>query len=189
MNILIYPGTFDPIHGGHIDAVRGAMREKEYGKVYVLLQTNRFKDSTMFTYEARLQFIKDALIENGLSKVDIIRTDSQYLYDAMSVAGVFGEMISNGLEVDVLIGDDNLGSIEKWMYFDILNHRCRFLVVQRLMTERAIYVTGDRIFKRFSVILRPNKESSCITSTNIRHRLAESLKGWRESRTRILTRD
>jgi len=176
MNVLIYPGTFDPIHRGHIDALRGAMREKDYDKIYVLLQTNRFKNSTMFTYEARLQFIIDALNLNDMGKVDVIETDSPYLYDALQNADVFTEIIKFGNVVDILVGDDTMTSIEKWFKFDIIKGYVRFVVVQRLMTFDAIYATANRIFNRFNIIQSINDVSTNFTSTGIRYWIGQELK-------------
>lgn len=187
-NILIYPGTFDPIHFGHIDALRGAMRDNDYDQVYVLLQSNRFKDSTMFSYEARLKFVVDALNLNNLNRVDVIKTDSPYFYDAIKTAGVFDEQAVNGSEVYVIIGDDTMESIEKWANFEILNLRCRFVIIQRKMEERVIYKTADRIFNRFNVILKPNEVSSLMTSTEIRDTVSKAFKDFMwKSRTSILT--
>ena len=189
MKILVYPGTFDPIHAGHIDSLRRAMREKEYDAVYIVLQTNRFKEGTMFTYEARLKFVQAALTENWMNKIEIITTDSEYFFDTLDNMGIIQTVFSGLHSIDVLIGDDCLGSIEKWMHFNLLSKYCRFVIVQRMLRVKPLCSTAQRIFERFYVISLPNNaDSITVTSTAIRGIIGDVLKAWRISKTTILTR-
>jgi nicotinate-nucleotide adenylyltransferase len=185
MNILIYPGTFDPIHGGHVDALKAAMREKRYDRIYILLQTNRFKEGTMFTYDTRLKFIHAAIIENNLLGVDIMTTTSPYFFDALDSNGIIQGAFCGNDSVDILIGDDGISSVEKWVSFNILKKWCRFVIIQRMMDVECICSTADRMFEKFYVISRINVETSCLTSTSIRSMMNDVLKTWRRSKTSL----
>ena len=56
--IAVYPGTFDPIHNGHIEIVRRALGT--FDRVIVALGANPEKD-TIFTVEERLDMIRHSV--------------------------------------------------------------------------------------------------------------------------------
>lgn len=185
MKILVYPGTFDPIACNHVDTLRAAMREKDYDRIYILLQTNRFKGGAMFTYEARLKFVQAALVENDMSKVRIITTTSPYFFDALEMNGIIQVAFSGENLIDVLIGDDSLSSIEEWAHFNLLKKYCKFIIVQRMFGVEYIWSTAARMFDRFYVISTPNKISSKTSSTEVRAVISDVLKAWRRSNTTL----
>jgi pantetheine-phosphate adenylyltransferase len=61
-NIAVYPGTFDPITNGHLDILQRALNVFE--KVIIMLAVNQRKQP-LFSATERIQFIKDALPQNG----------------------------------------------------------------------------------------------------------------------------
>lgn len=67
MKKVIYAGTFDPIHNGHIDVIERA--SKMFDEVIVVLAINSTK-SQLFTKEERLQMTKTSL--EHLNNVDVI---------------------------------------------------------------------------------------------------------------------
>jgi len=66
MNILIYPGTFDPFTNGHVDIARRAIAICD--KLYVAILTNSTK-KVAFTVDERLEMAKISLA--GLQNVEI----------------------------------------------------------------------------------------------------------------------
>jgi pantetheine-phosphate adenylyltransferase len=58
--IAIYPGTFDPIHNGHLEIIRRALGT--FDKVIVALGLNPEKD-VLFTVEERLDMIKNSVLD------------------------------------------------------------------------------------------------------------------------------
>jgi pantetheine-phosphate adenylyltransferase len=58
-NIAVYPGTFDPIHNGHIDVIRRSVAIID--EVIVAVAYNPHKDSALFTPEERIEMIRDSI--------------------------------------------------------------------------------------------------------------------------------
>ena len=64
MRKIIYPGTFDPIHNGHIDIATRA--SKLFDELEFVVAVNAEK-TPLFSIEKRLELIQDSnLILNGL---------------------------------------------------------------------------------------------------------------------------
>ena len=59
MATVLYPGSFDPLHLGHIDVIEQSVAL--FGKVIVGVMHNPTKPSGMFTLEQRVQMIKDSI--------------------------------------------------------------------------------------------------------------------------------
>jgi pantetheine-phosphate adenylyltransferase len=57
--IAVYPGTFDPIHNGHIDVIRRCAAI--FDQVVVAIAYNPHKDSALFSDKERLEMIHEAV--------------------------------------------------------------------------------------------------------------------------------
>lgn len=58
MKIAVYPGTFDPIHNGHIDVLERA--SKMFDKIYIVIAVNSKKDN-LFSKDERIEMAKLSL--------------------------------------------------------------------------------------------------------------------------------
>lgn len=58
-SIAVYPGTFDPIHNGHIDIIRRSAAI--FDQVVVAVAFNPHKDSALFTPDERVAMIREAI--------------------------------------------------------------------------------------------------------------------------------
>ena len=63
----VYPGSFDPLHNGHVDLIRRASRI--YGKLTVAVLENPLKTTGMFNAEERVAIIRD--VTRGMSGVQV----------------------------------------------------------------------------------------------------------------------
>jgi pantetheine-phosphate adenylyltransferase len=71
MRIAVYPGTFDPITGGHIDIIRRAIRIAD--RLIVGIATNDGK-RPLFTIDERLEMTRqevDAVLGDDAERVDV----------------------------------------------------------------------------------------------------------------------
>ncbi len=55
--IAVYPGTFDPIHNGHLDVVQRSVQV--FDEVIVAIAYNPHKDSALFTPAERVEMIRE----------------------------------------------------------------------------------------------------------------------------------
>jgi len=71
---VVYPGTFDPVHYGHLDIVRRATRL--FDKVYVAVAKGRHKNP-LFTLEERVDLFREAVRDLHMDgKVEVLGFDS-----------------------------------------------------------------------------------------------------------------
>jgi pantetheine-phosphate adenylyltransferase len=59
MTTVLYPGSFDPIHLGHLDVIEQSL--ELFGHVIVAAMHNPTKPSGMFTLDQRLQMIEQSV--------------------------------------------------------------------------------------------------------------------------------
>ncbi|MBP5760702.1 MAG: adenylyltransferase/cytidyltransferase family protein, partial [Verrucomicrobia bacterium] len=69
MTIAVYPGSFDPIHNGHIDVIRRASRI--FDKVIVTIANNESK-SPCFTLTERKELVEKAMVDCPNVEVDTL---------------------------------------------------------------------------------------------------------------------
>src|SRR6202022_4939654 len=58
-SIAIYPGSFDPIHNGHVDIIRRSVMI--FDEVIVAVAYNPHKDSALFSPDERVEMIREAI--------------------------------------------------------------------------------------------------------------------------------
>ncbi|MBF6569489.1 MAG: pantetheine-phosphate adenylyltransferase [Candidatus Binataceae bacterium] len=62
-SIAVYPGTFDPIHNGHLDIIRRSV--VIFDEVIVAVAFNPHKDSALFTPDERVAMIREVIGESA----------------------------------------------------------------------------------------------------------------------------
>lgn len=86
----VYPGSFDPLHNGHLDIIRRA--SSIYDHLTVAVLNNPLKDNKLFTIEERLAIIQATV--QDISNVDTEKFEG-LLADYMRVKGA--KVIVKGL--------------------------------------------------------------------------------------------
>ncbi len=134
--ILVFPGSFDPIHIGHIQSLKKAIDCMKFDRKILLYHRNKFKFYTGMFKECYQWF----LIEEGLKKIndDVefrIENNVGSLYIVLK--NLFKE--DSDSDIVLLIGDDVLIDINKWHLYDRLRTRCTFIISKRMFkTEKEI---------------------------------------------------
>jgi pantetheine-phosphate adenylyltransferase len=66
-DVVVYPGSFDPITNGHLDLIQRAL--KIFDHIVVAVATNAFKKS-LFTIEERMEMIRGSLADQPNVSID-----------------------------------------------------------------------------------------------------------------------
>lgn len=89
--IAVYPGTFDPLHNGHLDIAMRAARVVDQLVVGVYATPSK---NLLFTTEERVQFWREAIAEKGLTNV---RVEQYEVLSVEFVRQMGGKVIVKGL--------------------------------------------------------------------------------------------
>ena len=170
---LIYPGSFDPFHAGHIDVIRRLYEDSDIDHLIVLLQPNRFKSSTMFDMNFKFNLIETA-IKNKFpnSNIEVRRTDESSFSTYWHLTNLCS------LEYKLVVGDDNLAGITKWTDFPLMiEHGLEIVVIQRELSYRE--VKEFKSILPITNVISHDKESVDATyrmsSTKIRNQIMDIL--------------
>ena len=80
MRKIIYPGTFDPIHNGHIDIANRASRLFDSLEFVVAVNSEK---KPLFSLEERVQMINDSI--NGLENIKVGSFDGLVVEHAVKI--------------------------------------------------------------------------------------------------------
>lgn len=156
MRIVVYGGTFDPFHNGHLSVARCLLEELAADTV-VIVPTGRpwlRANPPVASPEARLQMAQLATQgEQGIevSDVDIIRPGTTYSIDTIAdLRRIQGEEH----EYFLAIGSDAAAELHRWHRHQDLVETCTIAVVQRPRTllssefrlpTESLYIEGPMI--------------------------------------------
>ena len=88
MATVLNPGSFDPIHLGHIDVIEQAV--ELFGRVVVAVMFNHEKTGGLFAIDERIALIEASVAEAGLSgKVDVTAHAGLAIQAAVSTGADF----------------------------------------------------------------------------------------------------
>ena len=93
MTSALYPGSFDPIHLGHLDVIEQAA--ELFGNVVVAVMHNLEKPSGLFSVEQRIELIGQSAVSAGIADHVTVTSHSGLAVDAAGEAGV--DFIVKGL--------------------------------------------------------------------------------------------
>ena len=154
--IVVYGGTFDPFHNGHLSVARCLLEELEADLVVIVpagrpwLRANPpLASSADRLTMAQLATEGEPGIE--LSDVDIIREGTTYSIDTIAeLRRVYGDEH----EYFLAIGSDSAAELHRWHRYEDLVDACTFVVIQRPGTplsselrlpSKTVYVEGPMI--------------------------------------------
>ncbi len=88
MATVLNPGSFDPIHLGHVDVIEQAV--ELFGHATVTVMHNLEKTGALFTVERRMELIRGALAEAGIGgEVDVTAFAGLAVHAAAAVGAAF----------------------------------------------------------------------------------------------------
>lgn len=133
-SLLVYGGSFDPIHLGHIYALKTAL--KEINPSYVLIIPafiNPFKSHTTFSPAQRVKWLKRAIKQNiknhkvSLSLFEINQNKpTPTIFTLRDLKKHY-----NISKLYFLLGSDNASHLHTWDEFDELKRIAEFIFITR----------------------------------------------------------
>jgi len=157
MKIVVYGGTFDPIHHAHLILAREAREMLGLKKIiFVPAAVSPLKGSPFASAEMRLLMLRAAIEDEAEFAVDdceLRRSPPSYTIDTIEEI----QAREGDTEIYYLIGDDNVPALAKWHRFDDLKKAVRFVVLDRTGTKpthaypivhRRIDISATEIRKR-----------------------------------------
>ena len=131
--VVVFGGTFDPVHNGHI-AIAKCLRDQLEAESVVMIPTGRpwlRPNAPIATPSDRLRMVELAIKSESrikVSNVDVVRDKTTYSIDTINDLrpqyGVDHEFI-------LAIGTDAVPDLHRWHRFDELIEECTFAVVER----------------------------------------------------------
>ena len=160
MKIGIYGGSFDPIHHGHLILAREAREALELEKViFVPASASPFKKrAAVASGDMRLEMLHAAIEGEAGFAIDdceLRRPPPSWTIDTVLETG----KRETDSEIYVLIGEDNVATLDQWRRFDELTKMVRFVVLDR---------TGSQTQRNYQTVRRKID----ISATDIRKRVA-----------------
>ncbi len=125
MNIAIFGGSFDPVHLGHIEIVKKALKDKDIDKVIIVPNyLNPLKNSFSAPPELRYKWLKEVF--NDFKNVEISDFEINKNRPVYSI-----ETINHFKPKYFIIGSDNLQTLDKWNKIDEILKKVEFIVAKR----------------------------------------------------------
>ena len=169
--IGILGGTFDPIHVGHIELARTALREYKLDEVHVMTggmpphKRGKITDATV-----RHEMVKLALSgEEKIVPYDYEVSKTDYSYTAKTLTEL--KKIHPDWEIYFIIGEDSLFDLPKWYKPEIVVKNCILLVYPRDNNSDFKELIAERK-EQYRADIRPITAPIVdISSTDIRNRV------------------
>jgi nicotinate-nucleotide adenylyltransferase len=158
--IAIYGGTFDPVHHGHLILAREALETLGLDKViFVPAAVSPLKGrAPAASGDMRSKMLRAAIEDEEGFTVDdceLRRPPPSWTIDTVLEI----RKREAGSDIYLLIGEDNVATLDRWRRFDELKKLVRFLVLDR---------TGSQAQRDYKIVRRKID----ISATGIRKRVA-----------------
>lgn len=171
-SIIVFGGTFDPVHVGHIAVAEQALRQTKSDALwFVVTGVPPLRSPAHAPADARLEMLRTAIEGRGPYRAldaEVRRDGVSYTANTMDALHAEAPALDFGL----LIGADVARSIQRWHRAADLLSRERFLIV-----NRAGHATvGDDELRRLGYdparVTRLEVDSPDVSGSEIRRRLA-----------------
>lgn len=117
MRIAVYPGSFDPLHIGHLTFINETLKSKLADKIIVVPTKDYWNKKINTSIEDRLKDIKTIKNKNIITDIKY----SSFEYTCQLLDFIHGEYPDD--EISLMLGADNLVKLGYWVNVDkILSH-------------------------------------------------------------------
>lgn len=137
MNIAIYPGSFNPIHNGHIAIAKAALKLKQIDEVWLMVTPqNPLKvNSDLWDQDFRSKLSEVAVANiDGVKHSEFELSLPQPTYTVNTLEALTACYPSHNFSL--LVGGDNILNFHKWFKGDQIRKNHQLIVYPRPGTEQ-----------------------------------------------------
>ena len=124
---IFYPGTFNPIHKGHLYIARRVEEIYNATVVFIPAYDSPWKPNLKDTFAHRVNMLKAC----NVPYLD----DEKRLPTPSYTYRIVDKLYENWKPVKLILGYDQFFSIDKWQHSQDLKEKCLFIVVPRTIGE------------------------------------------------------
>ena len=127
--IALYGGSFDPPHIAH-EAIVTALSNLDFLDKIIVMPTylNPFKENSTAPAELRLKWLKDIFSQNNRVEISSYEVDQKRKVPTIESVR---HLLQRYDKLYLVIGADNLASLEQWHNFEELKKNVTFIVATR----------------------------------------------------------
>lgn len=169
--ILIFGGTFNPIHNGHLILAENSINEEGFDKVVFIPTMNPYYKDTL-DFDTRLKMLKMAIKDNDKFAYSSIEKK----YNLEGKLYLILEKISklSDDDVTILIGSDSLMNLYWWYKIDEILKKYKILVLRRDDEDEAIEMKINEYKEKYGADIKVlNNKRVEISSSMIREMIKE----------------
>ena len=169
--ILIFGGTFNPIHNGHLILAENSINEEGFDKVVFIPTMNPYYKDTL-DFDTRLKMLKMAIKDNDKFAYSSIEKK----YNLEGKLYLILEKISklSDDDVTILIGSDSLMNLDWWYKVDEILKKYKIIVLRRDDEDEAIEMKINEYKEKYGAHIKVlNNKRVEISSSMIREMIKE----------------
>lgn len=169
--ILIFGGTFNPIHNGHLILAENSINEEGFDKVVFIPTMNPYYKDTL-DFDTRLKMLKMAIKDNDKFAYSSIEKK----YNLEGKLYLILEKISklSDDDVTILIGSDSLMNLDWWYKIDEILKKYKIIVLKRDDEDEAIEMKINDYKEKYGAHIKVlNNKRVEISSSMIREMIKE----------------
>lgn len=169
--ILIFGGTFNPIHNGHLILAENSINEEGFDKVVFIPTMNPYYKDTL-DFDTRLKMLKMAINDNDKFAYSSIEKK----YNLEGKLYLILEKISklSDDDVTILIGSDSLMNLDWWYKIDEILKKYKIIVLKRDDEDEAIEMKINEYKEKYGADIKVlNNKRVEISSSMIREMIKE----------------
>ncbi|MDA9687498.1 nicotinate (nicotinamide) nucleotide adenylyltransferase [Candidatus Pelagibacter sp.] len=129
IKIGILGGTFDPAHKGHLEISKQAKKRFNLENIiWAITKKNPFKNESKSNLKKRIEFAKKLIGKNNFIKIKFYedKINSNRTIDLIKYLKK-----NKKLEINFIMGADNLINFHKWHKWKSISRKCNILVFDR----------------------------------------------------------
>lgn len=135
--ILIFGGTFNPIHNGHLILAEHCINEEGFDKVVFIPTMNPYYKDTL-DFDTRLKMLKMAIKDNDKFAYSSIENKYNLEGKLYLILEKISELSDD--DITILIGSDSLMNLDWWYKIDEILKNYKILVLKRDDEDEAISI-------------------------------------------------